>query len=351
MTTYTLTGLAVYRDPASDEVAGVDSTNVTLEVVVPASTTSFSYTVNPLGPGEEPGDETIEAALDGYTVRINGMTINDATFDPVLSIFEVDWVDGSGSHTSTVLVPSNDSTSVPGLGLVNADYIFVINGAPLPNITTAAAWEAFEGAITSIGVPTGAYGPGTDIALTNLGASISQNDTITGTSAKDVFKSGIGADDVHGKGGNDTIKGEGGKDKLWGDNGKDKVFGGDGNDKLWGDKGNDTLKGEKGNDILKGGAGKDVLNGGGGNDKMSGGAGADTFIFSKGDDVITDFNAANALEKIDLSNVAAIKGFKDLKNNHATQDGSNLVIDDGPGNTLTLNGLSIGDLDKGDFIF
>ncbi len=63
------------------------------------------------------------------------------------------------------------------------------------------------------------------------------------------------------------------------------------------------------------------------------------------------FNAVNNKEKIDLSDVVSIKGFKDLKNNHTTQDGSDLVIDDGVGNTLTLNGLTIGDFDKGDFIF
>ena len=333
MTTYTLTGIAVYRDPVSDDVTGVDTTDVTLEVVVPASTKSFSYTVKPLGPGEKPGDEVIDEVLDDYTVRINGMTTNDTTFDPLLSIFQVGWVDAGGLHTSTVLVPSNDATSVPGLGLVDADYIFVINGAPLPNITTVAQWDAFDGTIISIAVPTGTYGPGVDIALTSLGATLSQNDIITGTAAKDVFKSGAGADDVQGAGGNDTLKGEAGRDKLSGDGGNDKLFGGGGND------------------TLKGGAGKDVLDGGKGNDKMVGGGGADTFTFSKGNDRITDFNAANNREKIDLSGVSSIKHFKDLKNNHLSEVGDDVLITDAGGNTLTLNGLAISDLDKGDFIF
>jgi len=88
-----------------------------------------------------------------------------------------------------------------------------------------------------------------------------------------------------------------------------------------------------------------------GNDTMTGGGRADTFIFSTGNDVITDFNAANNREKIDLSDVAGITGFNDLRNNNSTQDGSDLVIDDGAGNTLILLGLSIDDLDRGDFIF
>ena len=335
MTTYTLSGFAIYRDPATDDVAGIDNTGVTLEIVVPGSATSFSYKVNPLAPGDTPGngDETVEVSLDSYTIRVNGMTADGAGFDPEVSIFEVDWVDGAGSHSSTVLVPFVDGITVPGFGTVDADYIFVIDGDMPPSIGSIAAWETFEGSITAIDIPTGTYGPGVDIALTSLGADITQNDIITGTGLRDVFKSGAGADQVHGNGGKDTLKGGDGKDKLFGDGGNDKLFGG------------------KGKDILKGGDGKDVLDGGKGNDKMTGGGGADTFIFSGGNDRITDFNAANNKEKIDLSGVAEIKGFKDLKNNHTTQDGNDLVIDDAGGNTLTLSGLTIGDLDKGDFIF
>ncbi len=102
---------------------------------------------------------------------------------------------------------------------------------------------------------------------------------------------------------------------------------------------------------MRGGTGKDRLDGGDGNDILTGGRGADRFVFSTGDDVIRDFNAANNHEKIDLSDVAAIRGFWDLKHNHVTQGSDGLVIDDGAGNALTLDGLEIGDLDPGDFIF
>lgn len=353
MTTYTLSnGLALFYKNGLDPVDSIDNTDVTLELVVPGSTSSFSYTVNPLAPGDQPGgDETIEVDVNAYNVRVNGITAGQGTQVALkMSIFEVDWTDGGGAHTSTVLIPIIDDF-VPGVGILDADYIFAIDGAPFPAISSVAQWNAFRGTITGISVPTGTYGPGVDIPLTSLGATVTQNDTIIGTSDADTYRTSRGADDVHGMAGNDSIWGDGGFDKLFGDGGRDKLFGGNGNDVLSGGKGNDLLRGDKGRDILRGGDGKDVLNGGKGNDKMTGGSGPDTFIFSSGADRITDFNAANNLEKIDLSGLSSIKGYKDLKNNHLSELGGDVVITSANGSTLTLDGLEIADLDRGDFIF
>ncbi len=479
MTTYTVTnGVAIYRDLTTDNVVGVDDNGVTFDFVVPDGTSALSYTVNPLEPGQNPGegDETVDFAINAYSAQVHGMSLGDSV-NSEDSIFEVNWSLGGISRTSTIIVFNLPSVTVPGLGTVDADYIFVINGDALPAITTVAAWNALEASITSISVPTGAYGPGMVIPLTSLGADVTQNDIIIGSNGDDLFQSGIGADEVRGLAGDDTLEGQGGNDRLFGGlgadtlrggagadrlfgdggndnlngnlgadrlfggggndvlnggfgldrlnggigndrlfgglgndtlfgnlgadrlfgnggadalnggNGNDRMFGGDGDDHLNGNLGadrlfggtgsdmlnggvgNDTLNGNGGIDVLTGGSGNDVLNGGlgndtlngnlgadrlnggGGNDTLFGGLGNDTFIFSGGDDRITDFNAANNLEKIDLSGVASITGFLDLKNNHATQVGSDLVIDDGAGNTLTLDGLVIGDLDRGDFIF
>jgi Ca2+-binding RTX toxin-like protein len=237
MTTYTLTGLAVYYDNVTDNVVGVDNTDVTLEVVVPDSTTSLSYTVLPLAPGDLPGEgeEIVDISLDEYTLRVNGMTFGgDTGLDPEASIFEVTWKDASNiTQTSTVLLPFFDQTiPVPGLGNVFPDYVFVINGAPLPTISSVAAWNAFEGKITAIDIPTGAYGPGVNIPLTSLGATVSENDIITGTGGNDVFDGGAGADKITGLGGDDILRGGVGNDKLFGGAGIDQLFGGGGNDLL-----------------------------------------------------------------------------------------------------------------------
>jgi Ca2+-binding RTX toxin-like protein len=71
-------------------------------------------------------------------------------------------------------------------------------------------------------------------------------------------------------------------DQIWGLGGQDTLHGYDGDDILTGGADNDILFGDAGNDRLNGGAGKD---------RLTGGAGADTFIYSGGNDIITDFNA------------------------------------------------------------
>jgi Ca2+-binding RTX toxin-like protein len=56
----------------------------------------------------------------------------------------------------------------------------------------------------------------------------------------------------------------------------------------------DRLNGTAASDAVDGGRGNDCLDGGSGNDVLTGGAGADVFILRSGggDDVVTDFNAA-----------------------------------------------------------
>ena len=108
----------------------------------------------------------------------------------------------------------------------------------------------------------------------------------------------------------------------------------------------DTIYGGAGNNTLDGQGGDDWLFGRGGNDTLTGGAGADRFVYVDGDgaDTITDFNRGQG-DKIDLSGVAGVYGIDDLN----VTGGANTVITFGPGQTLTLNGVS--SLDAGDFIF
>ena len=389
MTTHTLTGLAVYYPLIGDNAVDVEK-NVTLELVVPNSTTSLSYTAYPLPPGSDPGDQSVDINLNDYTLRINGVTISEAAGnDPEISIFDVVWRDAFNVlHTTTVLIPYLDGINVPGLGTVDADYVFVIGGHPLPAISSAAAWDALEAQVTGLTVPTGVYGPGKDIPLTSLGGTVSEDDIITGTNTRDVFDGGIGDDIITGLGGNDKLIGGAGTDELSGGAGKDvlkggagtdQLLGGGGLDKLFGGKGNDVLKGNTGNDILKGDAGRDRLEGGdgkdalyggaghdrlfggkgndkmvggAGNDKMTGGSGADVFVFGPGRDVVTDFDTSLVLEKVDLRGVSAITGFADLLAEHVTENaGGHLVISDLSGNSMTLKGVSISDLHAGDFLF
>ena len=94
-----------------------------------------------------------------------------------------------------------------------------------------------------------------------------------------------------------------------------------------------------------------MLDGGADNDRLKGGGANDTFRFSKGDDVVVDFDALSSGERVDLSGVGSIRGFRDLVNNHLSTSASDVVIDDLRGNTMTLRNTDRGDLGSDDFIF
>ena len=225
----------------------------------------------------------------------------------------------------------------------------------------------------------------------------SGSDTLRGGTGKDSLHGGQGDDLLKGGTGNDTLDGRDGHDTLWGGSGDDDLTGRGGGDRLEGDAGNDTLRGSKGDDDLAGGNGDDVLRGGSftqefwlppigfvvaaptygmiledtgkdtldggqgrdtldggyGDDLLTGGDGGDAFVFFDGfgHDTITDFDAASSREKIDLSTVSSITDMADLLGSHMRQDGGNTVIEDASGNTITLENVSLADLDETDFVF
>ncbi|MFC2968175.1 calcium-binding protein [Acidimangrovimonas pyrenivorans] len=216
---------------------------------------------------------------------------------------------------------------------------------------------------------------GTDMLIGNAGNDSldggSHNDTLFGGTGNDKLLGGDGADLLNGGGGQDSLYGGNGNDKMLGLAGNDVLVGQVGADKLDGGAGNDQLFGNNGFDTLQGGAGADKLNGGAGNDKLFGGNGvdqliggtgndlltggdkADKFIFAGafGEDTITDFQTAGTDEKINLAGVAEITSFQDLTAHHLTEVAGNAVIDDGLGNTITLDGVAMADLLANDFIF
>ncbi|MGC1497940.1 MAG: M10 family metallopeptidase C-terminal domain-containing protein [Sulfitobacter sp.] len=202
------------------------------------------------------------------------------------------------------------------------------------------------------------------------------------------FIFGDGGDNrIEGGGGNDTIIGSAGSDVLVGNNGIDtvsyayantfagirlatggswgaatgdtfdtieNVIGSRFTDMVFGDNGANQIDGGAGNDTLFGGGGNDTLIGGTGDDRLYGQAGNDTFEFDNnfGQDSIFGFEANNDLEQIDLSGVSAITDFTDLVNNHMSQVGSDVVINDLSGNLITIVGVNLPDLlDNNDFIF
>ncbi len=196
------------------------------------------------------------------------------------------------------------------------------------------------------------------------------NDILYGEAGDDVLLGGAGSDYIVGGEGADYAHGGDDDDVILGDGGNDILLGGGGIDRLYGGTGNDTLSGEEGQDILYGGAGSDVLYGGAeadylfgeddddylvggaGNDDLTGGAGNDTFLIRAGDgsDRILDFIAGDASGDLIQLSGFGWSSFTDVVNN-STQSGPDVVINLGMGQTLRLVGVTLGDLNAGDFSF
>lgn len=193
-------------------------------------------------------------------------------------------------------------------------------------------------------------GSGTVETLVAESATITRP-PMSGSDAGDKMRGSAEADVLAGEAGNDRLLGRDGDDQLDGGAGKDRLKGGAGDDSLSGGAGKDVLAGGRGADDLDGGEGRDRLVGGAGDDVQTGGEGADLFVFSKGtgSDVITDFDVTQ--DRISLKSVAAIRNWRDLKENHLSDDGFDTVIDDGAGHRITLEGVLVADLSKDDFVF
>lgn len=104
--------------------------------------------------------------------------------------------------------------------------------------------------------------------------------------------------------------------------------------------------GNSADNIISGAAGSQTIDGGKGNDVLTGGAGADTFIFTKGNgsDLITDFGRD---DKVRL-NQYGLTSFNDIVS-HAKQEGANLRLDLGGGESLVFANKTVGDLHADQF--
>ena len=115
------------------------------------------------------------------------------------------------------------------------------------------------------------------------------------------------------------------------------------------------VRGSNFNDTISGDANNNVLDGRGGNDMLTGRAGADQFIYSTGNDTITDFDQSGGSfnhaegDTIDLTGSGATT-WTQLQS-MMRQDGADTLIDFGGGNTIRLTNVTLADLTASDFVF
>lgn len=179
------------------------------------------------------------------------------------------------------------------------------------------------------------------------------HDRLYGGRQNDILYGGNGDDGLFGDSGADRIYGGRGDENIAGGAGRDRIFGGDGDDRLSGGSDRDRIFTGEGVDFIYGGGGFDQIVVGAGRSTLTGGKGADDFIFIDGigSHTIVDFEACRASEDIILRRVTEITSYDDLVTNHMTQDGADVVIDDGAGLTIRLRNVSLSALNAEDFIF
>jgi Ca2+-binding RTX toxin-like protein len=128
-----------------------------------------------------------------------------------------------------------------------------------------------------------------------------------------------------------------------------------GDDFLIGAAGEDIMNGGGGADLMLGGSGFDVLLGSTGNDTLTGGTDtADAFIFQDGfgADEVTDFEATNDAEKLDVSAVSAITftDYASFETAHLSTQGSDVLLTAGA-DTILIRDVTLAALDQNDFVF
>ncbi|MEP3891775.1 MAG: S8 family serine peptidase [Hellea sp.] len=211
------------------------------------------------------------------------------------------------------------------------------------------------------------------------------NDRLLGGDGNDIINGGDGVDTLFGQAGIDAINGGAGNDFMFGSQGADAFdggadfdtvsylassagvdvnltsggFGGDAAgdtyvsvERVFGTSFNDSIEGSSADETLIGNGGNDYLEGFGGNDSLIGGAGTDNYGYNtvSGDaDTIIGFSTAGEIIFI-RGGDAAFDTFAEIMA-VAVDSGSNTFFNFGGGNTLTIVGQNIADLNSGDFDF
>jgi Ca2+-binding RTX toxin-like protein len=109
-----------------------------------------------------------------------------------------------------------------------------------------------------------------------------------------------------------------------------------------------VLTGGDGNDELDGGNGNDIMTGGGGDDRVVGGNGNNTFVFGAGfgHDTVADFGSGDHIQFVD----GVFQNFQSVLA-ASQQVGGDTVITRDAGDSIVLQGVTLGSLSANNFSF
>ncbi|WP_162143788.1 calcium-binding protein [Hellea balneolensis] len=305
-----------------------------------------------------------------------------------------DTLDG-GAGNDRLFGGEGADTLIGGAGIDSAYYTAAAAGVTLDLATSGTGGEAAGDSFNSI---EWVFGSDFDDSLTGDAG----NNRLYGEDGNDILNGAGGNDRILGGEGNDTINGGDGVDVLFGQDGDDIMSGGAGNDFFYGGAGadsfdggadfdtvnylnlssgvsfdmtasgltgeamgdtyvsiervlgtsfDDVMRGSSGDDVLLGNGGNDYIDGGAGNDSLNGGAGVDSFGYT------TNGNDADVISGFTLNEVIYILGGDPAFDTWAelqavgSDAGANVIFNFGGGNTLTIVGHNLSDLDASNFDF
>ena len=130
-----------------------------------------------------------------------------------------------------------------------------------------------------------------------------------------------------------------------GTTGPDTLSSGGGEDYVFGNAGYDKLAGNADSDVVRGGDGTDRVDGGAGDDALYGGAGNDTFVFSRGRDIVQDYESGK--DHIEVTS-ASVHSFSQLGISGDASGSTVVVADLG---SIFLADTAPSHLHASDFVF
>jgi Ca2+-binding RTX toxin-like protein len=226
----------------------------------------------------------------------------------------------------------NDTITNSGVGFVRVEYREAVSAVhiDLSRASGQVINDGFGGTDTLVGV-------------SEVGGSANFADTLIGSSGNDRFRM---------FGGNDVVDGGSGFDRARYDRSEfsNLVV------NLTTGRASGTFNGAAFThsltsiEYIRASFGNDVLIGSSVSETWDGRGGNDTFIYNGGSDIITDFSAGLGLgDIINLSGMAGVNAGNVL--GFASQNGANVLFNFGNGNTLTLNNVSLANMNADDFSF
>lgn len=257
------------------------------------------------------GTNTIQAAADGVTIRIQsmtgiqeisgggfgGITISGAADSDLLDFTNVTLTDitaiNGGLGDDTIVGSIGDDIINGGAGndrLVGGEGSDFIDGGTGNNVLNGGAGDDTLLAVGATSLNTYIGGAGFDTIAANAEGTVILLTTGSLSSVEAITSGGFTAT-IAGTAGADTLDfrnvtiGEGEFAGIEGRDGNDVIFGSKGGDTILGSTGDDRILANSGDDIIDGGADFDYLDGGAGFDTVNGGDGDDTIVAS-GDDFL-----------------------------------------------------------------